>query len=137
MGALARVDNKRRLDRQRFHSPDRFFERTLGIRISGLVETHVTVADLQEGESLALLRQRFVDDAERGWYSAGNGPQHAGSRPGHAFENLATAGAFFVIVCAHVRSPCNWLHGRDRILRRIITGRRVANAVALGYTLSP
>src|SRR5262249_15285393 len=103
MRDVARVDHERRLDRQRFHSPDRFFERALGIRIGGLVETHVTVADLQEGETLALLRQRFVDDAERGRYSARNSPQHTCSRPGHTFQNLATAGALLVIVCAHVR----------------------------------
>src|SRR5262249_43180221 len=74
-------------------------------RIGGLVETHVTVADLQEGETLVLLRQRLVDDAERGRYSARNSPQHTCSRPGHTFKNLATAGALLVIVCAHVRSP--------------------------------
>src|SRR5262249_50715320 len=115
----------------------RFFERALHVRIGRLVETHVTVADLQEGETLALLRQRFVDNAERGRYSARNSPQHAGSRPSHAFKNLAAAGALFVIVCAHIRSPCNWLHGLDRTSRRFIPGPPLANGGTLGYTLRP
>jgi hypothetical protein len=36
---------------------------------------------------------RLADQAQRVGNAAGNGPEHAGACPGHAFENLAPADA--------------------------------------------
>src|SRR5262249_11905448 len=118
MRDVAGVNHERWLLGQRPYPPDRFFQRSLGIRVGRLIKTHMAVADLQEGEALALLRQRLIDGAELRRHSTSDGPQYAGPRPGHAFQNLAAAWtfswAFIVIVSGHIRLLCNWLH-RDRI----------------------
>ena len=70
---------------------DRLFERAERIGIGRLVEADMAVADLQEREAVRFLRRGLADDAERVRHAAGNGPQHAGADPGHAFEHLAPA----------------------------------------------
>ena len=74
-------------------APDRLLERALGIRIGGLVEADMAVADLQEGEAVAAsCGLRLSDQAERARHAAGDRPEHAGAGPGHAFEYLAPGG---------------------------------------------
>ena len=41
---------------------------------------------------------RGIDQAERARHAAGNGPEHAGAGPGHAFQHLAAADAGLVIM---------------------------------------
>src|SRR5580700_6544734 len=65
----------------------------------------MAVADLQERQCMRLLRCCLVDKAQRVRDAAGNGPQHAGSHPRHAFENFAPADAVFAVEFAHCLSP--------------------------------
>ena len=51
---------------------------------------------------------RGADHAERVGHAAGDGPEHAGAGPGHAFEHAAAADAvvfIVVVVVAHDKSP--------------------------------
>ena len=65
--------------------------------------------------------------AQRAGHAAGNGPQHAGARPGHAFQHPAAADARGIVIVvvigfAHDKSPwtLDWvstgLIGRGRDL---------------------
>ena len=66
----------------------------------------MAVADLQERHPGGLGGLRCVDDAERTGHAAGDGPEHAGARPGHAFQHAAPADAVIgVVVIAHGKSP--------------------------------
>ena len=73
---------------------------------------------------------RLADDAERVGNAAGNGPQHAGSDPGHAFQDFAPADAVIAIgfrslpVSCYAkarRRPCGF-RGRDRATAAFIPG---------------
>ena len=54
MRDVAGVDHEGGLLRDRLDVGDRLFQRALGVRIGRLVEAHVAVADLQEGEALGV-----------------------------------------------------------------------------------
>ena len=60
---------------------------------------------------LGSLRHGLADEAERARHAAGDGPQHAGAGPGHAFQHLAAADAVMFLpvnlvwVGFHDRSP--------------------------------
>ena len=46
------------------------------------------------------------DNAERARHAAGDGPEHAGAGPGHAFQDAASADTVLVVVViAHGKSP--------------------------------
>src|ERR1700680_2334851 len=99
------MDHESWLGRQRDDLADRFLERAPRIGIARLVEAHVAVADLQEGEALRLLCHRLAHDAQRMRHAAGNGPKHAGADPGHAFENFATVNTIVAVEIVHCCSP--------------------------------
>ena len=48
---------------------------------------------------------RLAHEAQRMRHAAGNGPQHAGADPGHAFQYFAPVDAVVAIGFAHCRSP--------------------------------
>src|SRR5581483_8818790 len=98
---VAGVDHERRLGRQRVHPGDGLFQRAERVRIGGLVEADMAVADLQERQPLGFLGLRFAHDAERMRNAAGNSPQHAGSDPGHAFQHFAPVDAVVAVEFAH------------------------------------
>ena len=93
---------------------DGFLERADGVRIGGLVEADMAVADLQEREPARRRSLRFADDAHGTRHPARHGPQHASSGPGHAFEDFAPADA----VIATSQSP---ISGSTICLRSKIT----------------
>ena len=78
MRDVAGVDHERRLRRQRLDAADGLLQRALGVGIGGLVEAHVAVADLQEGEALALPRP---SPGRPGRASAARRPTTVQSRP--------------------------------------------------------
>ena len=80
------------------HLGDRLRQRAVGVRVGGLVEADVAVAELEEAEGLRFFCLSLADQAGRAGNAAGERPQNAGAGPGHAFEDLAPRGALFVIV---------------------------------------
>src|SRR5262249_8266208 len=130
------------------HLLDRLLERAERVRVGGLVEAHMAVADLQEGEAGGL-RHGLADKAERGRHAARHRPQDAGSGPGHAFQHLATADAVavvrtIVILRAHESPPWGWspracLEDRAVYSRPFdLPGcRRNSRALCMGTTASP
>ena len=106
MGDVAGVDHERRLFRHRLDLVDGLLQRAERIGIGRLVEADMAVADLQERHPGGLGGQRRVDDAERARHAAGDGPEHAGACPGHAFQHAASADTVIVVVViAHGKSP--------------------------------
>src|SRR5579862_218043 len=106
MADVARVDHEGGLCRQGIYLGDALLERADGVGIWRLeVKADMAVADLQEGEGMRFLRGCLVDKAQRVRHAARNGPQHAGSNPGHAFENFAPTDAVFAVEFAHCLSP--------------------------------
>src|SRR4051794_4430908 len=106
MRDVAGVDHERWLFRHRVDLVDGFLQRADRIRIGRLVEADMAVADLQERHAGGLGGQRRVDNAERARHAAGDGPEHAGAGPGHAFQDLASADTVpVVVVIAHGKSP--------------------------------
>src|SRR5262249_3013129 len=103
MRDVAGVDHEGGPDRQRLHLGHRLFQGAVDVGIGGLVEAHVAVADLQEGEAAGALRLRLANDAERTRPPAADRRQDAGPGPGHALEHVAPRGAVVVvtIVIAH------------------------------------
>src|SRR6202040_3620242 len=93
MRDIAGMNDECWLRRERADLLDGFLERADGIRIGGLVEADMAVADLQEREPARRRSLRFADDADGARYPARHGPQHARSRPGHAFQDFAPADA--------------------------------------------
>src|SRR6185503_13073445 len=123
MRDVAGVDHEGGPGRQRLDATDRLLERAFGVGVGGLVEAHVAVADLQEGEARGLGGERLIDHAERSRHAAGHRPEHAGARPGHAFQHLAAAWSVVVVVVGHGVSP--WLsagRGLDRPAGPFIPG---------------
>ena len=70
----------------------------LALGLAGFVEAHVAVADLQEGQARRFRSHRLIDQPERAGHAAGNRPEQAGARPGHAFQYLTAADAVSFIV---------------------------------------
>src|SRR3954468_1906518 len=102
MRDVAGVDHEGWLRRHCLDLADGLFERAIDVRVRGLVESHVAVADLQEGERTCALRHRLVDKPERARYAASDCPEDAGPRPGHAFENFAAVNAIVIrLIGAH------------------------------------
>src|SRR6185369_9566145 len=108
------MDHECRLGRQRIDAPDGLLEGAERVGVGRLVESDVTVADLQERQPARLLRHGGVDDAKRAGHAAGDGPEDAGAGPGHAFEHFAPAHALaagiltavaVLMVFAHRLSP--------------------------------
>ena len=64
MRNVAGVNHECRTRFQRAYPCNAFLQRALGVRVGGLVETHMAVADLQKGEAFLLSGERFIDDAE-------------------------------------------------------------------------
>ena len=58
--------------------------KVLDIRIGRVVQAHMAVAGLQNGETLLLGGHCLVDDTERGRHAGRDRRKYAGSRPGHA-----------------------------------------------------
>jgi hypothetical protein len=88
-----------------------------GVGIGRLVEAHVAVADLHKGQARRFRGYRLIDQTERARHPAGDGPEQAGARPGHAFENLAPVWPLAVAVIAGSHDPSPVQHERyaDRI----------------------
>jgi hypothetical protein len=113
MRDVAGMDHERRLYRQHPDLVDALVERAERIRIGGQVETHMAVADLQEGEPPDALRLGLADQADRLRHAARDRPEDAGSGPGHAFQNLASAQTFAIAVMftSHNQSPKEVAYG--------------------------
>src|SRR5207247_1071357 len=112
MGDIAGVNDEGWLDRKRIDLVQRFLERADSVRVRRLVESDMAVADLQEGQPTRCDGPCLADNAHRARDAAGDGPQDAGTGPGHAFENFAPADAVPVIVIrSHRQSPLKppWL----------------------------
>jgi hypothetical protein len=58
--------------------------KVLDIRIGRLVQAHMAVAGLQQGEALLLGGHCLVDDTERRWHAGRDRPRYVCSRPDHA-----------------------------------------------------
>src|SRR6202140_3397060 len=96
------MDHEGRLLEQRDDLAYCLLKRAERIGIGRLVEADMAVADLQERQALNFLRLRLAHDAQRVRHAAGNGPQHAGADPGHAFENFASVDAIVAVEIAHL-----------------------------------
>src|SRR3954454_900191 len=84
---IARVDHEAWLHGQQLDPVDRFAERAERIRIGRLVETDMTVADLQEAERTGQgFRGKRLAEAHGLGETAAEGPEDPGAGPGHAFE---------------------------------------------------
>src|SRR3984893_14157094 len=106
MGDIAGVNDEGWLDRKRIDLVQRFLERADRVRVRRLVESDMAVADLQEGQPARCDGLCFADNAHRARDAAGDGPQDAGTGPGHAFENFAPADAALVaVIRSHRQSP--------------------------------
>src|SRR5215813_6497768 len=106
MGDIAGMNGEGWLHAERLDLADRFLERAEGVGIGRLVEPDVAVADLQEGQPARFGSSRLADNAHRARDPAGDGPQDAGTGPGHAFENFAPADAALVaVIRSHRQSP--------------------------------
>src|SRR5262249_42920243 len=106
MGDIAGVNDEGWLDRKRIDLVQRFLERADSVRVRRLVESDMAVADLQEGQPTRFDGPCLADNAHRARDPAGDGPQDAGTGPGHAFENFAPADAALVVVIrSHRQSP--------------------------------
>src|SRR6266446_2612291 len=126
MGDVAGVNRERRLRQHRIDLGDRLLEGAKRVGIGRLVEADMAVADLQERHAGGLGRLRGTDQSQRTGYAARNGPQHAGTGPGHAFQHPAAADAasFFIAVViefAHRQSPwtLDWVVGTGSGERRV------------------
>jgi hypothetical protein len=91
MGDVAGVDHKGGLGRHSLDLGDRVTQRAERIWVSGLVETDVTVADLEEGESRSFsgkgVAEEAVAEKAQGFrHAARQSPQHASAGPDYAFE---------------------------------------------------
>src|SRR6516162_3250521 len=132
MADVTRVNDKGRGCRHRVDLGDRLLEGAERVWIGGFVKADMAVADLQKGEAARL---RFcgrgrAEQAERTWHPAAYRPQHAGPRPGHAFQYSAAVDApctrhFLLITIGHlallIGVVCD--AGADRWLRGFIPGR--------------
>src|SRR6185437_7825000 len=106
MADVAGMNHEGGLVRQRFDAADALLQRADGIRIRRLeVEADMAVADLHEAQPVSFRRERLVDEARGARNPPGNGPQHAGADPCHAFENFAPADAVVAVLFAHCLSP--------------------------------
>src|SRR4029077_5888982 len=106
MGDIAGVNDEGWLDRKRIDLVQRFLERADSVRVRRLVESDMAVADLQKGQPTRFRCPCLADNAHRAGDAAGDSPQHAGTGPGHAFENLAAADAAIVaVIKSHRQSP--------------------------------
>src|SRR5262249_17904314 len=132
MADVAGVDHEGRLLGQRIDLADGLFQRAERVGIGGLVEADMAVADLQEGETMAVRSLRLAHNPERVRYAAGDGPQHAGATPGHAFQDFAPVDAVSLVEFTHLRisfqplspkpiRPCG-LQGKDWAKASFIPG---------------
>src|SRR4051812_9416403 len=133
MRDVAGVDHEGWLRRHCLDLADRLFERAIDVGVRGLVESHVAVTDLQEGERACALRHRLVDKPKRARYAAGDCPEDAGPGPGHAFENFAAVNAIVIMLngahfCLHEASL---LH-ETRSAEPQIYSRKIASLQKLG-----
>src|SRR5215469_10493099 len=103
MADVAGVEHECRLLRQAIDLRDGLFERAERVGIGGLVEADMAVADLQERKTAALRGLRLAHNSERVRDAAGNGPEHAGATPGHAFQDLAPVDAVSLVDFTHLR----------------------------------
>ena len=129
MTDVAGMDHEGGLLRQRDDLADRFLQRAARIGIGRLVEAHMAVADLQEGEPLRVRRHGLAHDAQRVRHAAGNSPKHAGADPGHAFEDFAPVYAIVAVEIAHCRSPLKLTGPKPRRLWRLLRTRSAGHAV--------
>src|SRR5215471_14741794 len=112
MGDIAGMNDEGWLHAKGLDLADCFLERTEGIGVGWLVEPDMAVADLQEGQPARFGSRRLADNAHRTRHTACNGPQHAGTGPGLAFQDLAPADAAPIVVLrSHRQSPLKprWL----------------------------
>ena len=82
-------------------------QRVDGVRICGLVEANVAVADLEKCKTLlgGLLRLGGAEQPDRLRHAGRYRPKHSGSRPDHAFECVPAADAVVVMfVIRHLLS---------------------------------
>src|SRR5205807_8750711 len=75
MRDVAGVDHEGWLRRHCLDLADGLFERAIDVRVRGLVEPHVAVADLQEGERAYALRHRLVHKPKGARYAARDCPE--------------------------------------------------------------
>ena len=96
---VAGVDHEGRLPRQRFDLADRLLERGDRVRVGGLVEADMAVADLQEGEAGGHFRRlrRSMRPRDRGTPPA-HSPKHARAGPSHAFQHFAAADTVAIVI---------------------------------------
>jgi len=102
MGDVAGMDHESGLDGHCLHLGDRLLQRAERVRIGGLVEADMAVADLEEGETFRVGGERFADEPERLRHPAGKRPQDAGAGPDHALESASAVDLGAVIHKAFV-----------------------------------
>src|SRR6476661_194780 len=119
MRDVAGMNDEGRLDRHRLYLRDGFAQRAERIRVRGLVKADMTIAHLQEHESSGFCGKRVADQSHGVRHATTDAPQHAGTRPDHAFQHLAAAQSLSRILKAllsHVTSP--WLQ-MEPLTRRL------------------
>src|SRR5580698_1942474 len=94
MREVAGVNEKLRLHWKRVDFVDRGLHCSDDVRISRLVESDVTVADLDKRE-VVLRRFRVGSEQFRGGYAPGDRPDDTGSGPGHALKKASAVDAVF------------------------------------------
>src|SRR6476660_6500548 len=107
LGDIARMEEKRWLNRERVDLADRRAKSRADVRVGGLVEPDVTVADLHE-EELSLL-WRLCAEPGRARDATTDRPQETRSYPSHAAQEVAPIDAVLVelrIVWIRVRIAC-------------------------------
>src|ERR1700685_4672616 len=122
------MDHESWLLRQRDDFAHGLLKRAKRVGIGWLVEADMAVADLQECQALGFLRLRLAHDAQRVRHAAGDGPQHAGADPGHAFENFASVDAIVAVEIAHCHSPMKRTGPRPLRLLGLLRTRLIGGA---------
>ena len=99
VGDVTGMKHERWLIAQSVHPADGLLQCVDGVRICGLVEANVAVADLEKCETLlgGFLRLGGAEQPDRFRHAGRYRPKHSGSRPDHAFECVPPADAVVVM----------------------------------------
>src|SRR5579884_3525087 len=98
MADVAGVQQKLRLHVKRLYAVECGLKSPGDVRIGGLVESHVAVADLNEAEFALRLHSRGVRQGIGLEHSSLNYAQSARSCPRHTFQKAAAVDAVVVVV---------------------------------------
>ncbi len=100
MGNIAGVEQQGRA-RFRAHRLHRGGECRGRIHVRGVGETDMAIADLHEAQAAGARGSRGTANQRAGGNTAGYGPDHTGTDPCHALQDVAAAAAPVCVHCGH------------------------------------